>query len=160
MRRLGLLPVLAVIAVLAAGCGASASPKDDPGAFASKVVGLIVHNKYSAVWEDLHPIDQGVAPFAEYVGCETRNPVIAVPRSVKVMSVNDESVGIGNGKFLDSKAVDVRLGFAGGFKVTHTVHVVADHGKWKWIIPSWRFRDYKADRCPTDPGSAPPPANA
>jgi hypothetical protein len=148
---------LVLLAVAAAGCGGTNVPKGDPGVFASKVIGLIVHNKYSTVWDDLHPVDQKVAPFAEYVGCETRNPVIAVPRTVKVLSVNDEAVGIGDGRFVDSKAVDVRLGFAGGFKVTHTVHVVADHGKWKWIIPSWRYRDYKADKCPTDAGSARPP---
>jgi len=153
VRRL----TLVLLAVAAAGCGGTNVPKGDPGVFASKVIGLIVHNKYSTVWDDLHPVDQKVAPFAEYVGCETRNPVIAVPRTVKVLSVNDEAVGIGDGRFVDSKAVDVRLGFAGGFKVTHTVHVVADHGKWKWIIPSWRYRDYKADKCPTDAGSARPP---
>jgi hypothetical protein len=148
--------LLLVAAALAAGCGASSKPKGDPGVFATKVVDLIVHNKYSAAWEDLHSVDQQVAPFSEYVGCETRSPVIAVPRTTKVLSVNDESVGIGNGKFADSKAVGVRLGFAGGFKVTHTVHVVADHGKWTWILPAWRYRDYKADKCPTTPGAAPP----
>jgi hypothetical protein len=45
--------------------------------------------------------------------------------------------------------------FAGGseFHLTHTVHLVADHGRWKFILPGWRFRDYRADRCPTDSGS-------
>jgi hypothetical protein len=152
--------LLLLAAVLIAGCGAGNTPQDDPGAFATKVVGLIVHNKYSSVWDDLHSADQEVAPFTEYVGCETRNPVIAVPRTIKVLSVNDESVGIGNGKFVESKAVDLRLGFAGGFKVVHTVHVVADGGKWRWILPSWRYRDYKVDKCPTDAGSAPPPSQS
>jgi hypothetical protein len=148
---------LLAVLVLAAGCGgASAQPKDDPSAFALRVLDLIVHNHYSQVWDDLHPVDQKVAPFSEYVGCEARSPVIAVPRTVKVLSVNDESVGLGDGSFVDSKAIDVRLGFRGGFHVVHTVHVVAHGGKWKWILPSWRFRDYKADRCPTDPASAPP----
>jgi hypothetical protein len=154
------VPIAAVpllVALLCAGCGSSGTPNDDPGPFAAKVVNLIVHNKYSASWDDLHSADQKVAPFPEYVACETRNPVIAVPRSVKVLSVNDESVGIGDGKFLDSKAVDVRLNFAGGFHVVHTVHLVGEHGKWKYILPSWRYRDYKADKCPTDAGSAPPP---
>src|SRR5262249_59307565 len=127
VTRLALL--LAATAVLAAACGSS-TPKDDPAEFASKVVGLIVHNKYSTVWEDLHPVDQKGAPFSEYVSCETRNPVIAVPRSVKVVSVNDESVGLGDGKFLESKAVDVRLGFDGGVRGRHTVHAGAD--PWKW----------------------------
>jgi hypothetical protein len=149
-----------LVAVLVAGCGASGPPKDDPGAFATKVIGLIVHNKYSAVWDDLHPVDQKVAPFAEYIGCENRSPVIAVPRTTKVLSVTDESVGLGNGTFADSKAVRVRLGFAGSFAVTHTVHLVADHGTWKWILPAWRYRDYKADTCPADAGSPPPPAQS
>jgi hypothetical protein len=156
MRRVAVLAVLAL-----AGCGGKdAQPKDDPGQFAIGVVDQIVHNHYSAVWDDLHPKDQAVAPIAEYVACETRNPVIAVPRTVKVKSVVDESVGLGDGTFVDSKAVDVRLGFAGGFNVTHTVHVVAAHGKWTYILPSWRFRDYKADKCPTDAGSPPPPATS
>jgi len=151
-------PVL--LALLVAGCGAAKQPQADPGVFATKVVDLIVHNKYSAAWADLHPVDQQVAPSTEYVGCENRNPVIAVPRTVKVLGVKDESIGIGDGTFVDSKAVAVRLGFAGNFKVTHTVHVVADHGRWTWILPAWRYRDYKGDTCPTDAGSAPPPTQS
>jgi hypothetical protein len=150
------LALLALVAVLAAGCGAAKRPKDDPGVFATKVVDLIVHNKYSDAWEDLHPVDRDVAPSTEYVSCETRNPVIAVPRTLKVLRVEDQSIGIGDGTFVDSKAVAVRLGFAGGFAVTHTVHVVASHGKWTWILPAWRYRDYRGDSCPTDAGSAPP----
>jgi hypothetical protein len=151
----------AVLVVLAAGCGGSnAQPRDDPKTFAVRVVDLIVHNHYSQVWDDLHPVDQKVAPFAEYIGCEARSPVIAAPRTVKVLSVNDESVGLGDGSFVASKAVDVRLGFRGGFHLVHTVHVVAVSGKWRWILPPWRFRDYRADRCPTDAGSSPPPQNA
>ena len=151
-----------LVGALVAGCGATknAQPKGDPGAFATKVVDLIVHNKYSAAWGDLHSVDKQVAPSSEYVSCEIRNPVIAVPRTVKVLSVKDESVGMGDGTFVDSKAVAVRLGFAGSFKVTHTVHVVDDHGKWTWILPAWRYRDYKGDTCPSDPGSAPPPVQS
>jgi hypothetical protein len=157
------LPVAVGFALLAAGCGASskdAKPKDDPGKAAVKVMGLITRNDYTDAWADLHPDDQRVAPLAEYVGCETRSPVVVRPRSVKVVSVNEESVGLGDGTFVESTAVDVRLRFAGEFTLVHTVHLVARDGKWKWILPAWRFRDYKADRCPTDPGSAPPPTSS
>jgi hypothetical protein len=86
--------------------------------------------------------------------------VIAIPLTVRAVAVKDESIGLGDGTFVQSKAVALRLGFEGGFAVTHTVHLVASHGSWKWILPSWRFRDYKADRCPTDAGSSPAPSQS
>jgi hypothetical protein len=154
--------VLLVAVVVVAGCGGSsnAQPKDDPGAFAVKVVGQIVHNQYATVWSDLHPTDQKVAPSAEYVQCEARSPVIAQPRTMKVLSVGNESVALGDGTFVESKAVHVRLAFAGGFNLVHTVHVVAAQGKWTWILPAQRFRDYKANKCPVDAGSPPPAPTA
>ena len=159
MKRLPLL--VAAVAVLATGCGSSnAQPKDDPGAFAVKVVDQIVHNRYSSAWSDLHPADQKVAPSTEYVQCETRSPVLAAPTSTRVLSIGSESVGLGDGSFVDSKAVHVRLGFAGGFHLVHTVHVVAAGGKWTWILPPSRFRDYRADKCPVDAGSTPPPSTS
>jgi hypothetical protein len=153
---------LLLVVLLAAGCGSqgSAKPDESPRVAAVRVLDQIVHNHYTDAWGDLHSVDQKVAPLAEYVGCETRSPVIARPRSVKVVSVNSESVGLGDGKFVESTAVDIRMAFAGSFSLVHTIHLVAEDGKWKWILPSWRFRDYKADRCPTDAGSKPPPANA
>lgn len=154
-----LAAALAVAAL--AACGSSSStPKDDPKVAAMKVLDQIVHNRYTVAWDDLHPTDQAVAPRDEYVTCESRSPVIAVPRSVRAVSVTDESVGLGDGTFVESKAVALRLGFAGGHSVTHTVHLVASDGAWKWILPSWRFRDYRADRCPTDAGSSPPPSQS
>jgi hypothetical protein len=156
------LPALATAAVLAAaGCGGEdAKPKDDPGKVAMAVLDQITRNHYAKAWGDLHPDDQRVAPLAEYVGCETRSPVIARPIKVKVVKVAEESVGLGNGRFVDSTAVDLRLRFAGNFSLVHTVHLVASDGSWKWILPAWRFRDYEADRCPTDPGSSGPPSTS
>lgn len=156
MRRAA---VLALVAILAAGCGgASSTPKADPGATAAKVLDLIVHNRYTEAWDTLHPVDQAVAPRSEYVTCETRSPVIAVPETVKVVAVRDESVGLGDGMFVPSKAVDLRLAFAGGFHLVDTVHLVASHGAWRWILPPSRYREYKANRCPTDAGSSAAPS--
>jgi hypothetical protein len=136
--------------LVAAGCGSgSARPKESPRVAALRVVDRIVHNEYAQAWGDLHSVDQKVAPLAAYVACETRSPVIARPLSVKVVSVNNESVGLGDGKFLDSTSVDVRMTFAGGFKLVHSVHLIAEGGEWKWILPAWRYRDYRADTCPT-----------
>lgn len=153
-------PLLVVVLVLVGCGGTTAAPKDDPGRFAVKVVNLLVANHYAQAWGDLHPEDQRVAPLSEYVGCETRTPILARPRAIKVLTIRGESVGLGNGKFVDSRAVGVRLSFGGGLKLTHTVHVVAEHGHWRWILPSWRFRDYRADRCSSDAGSGPPPQSS
>ena len=92
-------------------------PPGDPGPFALSVLDRIVHNRYDDAWNDLHPVDRKAAPRAEYVGCESRSPVLAVPRTVEVVSVKDESVGLGDGTFVDSKAVALRLGFKGGFRL-------------------------------------------
>ena len=152
---------VAVALVLAcAACGGASTPPGDPDPFALSVLDRIVHNRYDDAWNDLHPVDRKAAPRAEYVGGESRSPVLAVPRTVEVVSVKDESVGLGDGTFVDSKAVALRLGFKGGFRLVHTVHVVRSHGEWTWILPAWRFRDYRADRCPTDAGSSPPPSSA
>ena len=148
MRRL-VLPVVTV--VLAAGCGgASSTPNGDPGAFAVRVTHLIATNQYTTAWGDMHPDDKKVAPLAEYVACETRSPVLVQPSSVKVVGITDKSVGLGNGHFVATKAVRVRIVFPGQQNVlVHTVHIVAAKGRWTWILPSWRFADYKADRCST-----------
>jgi hypothetical protein len=154
------VPLLLVAVLAAAGCGSrDAKPKESPKVAALRVVDRIVHNKYAAAWGDLHSVDQKVAPLAEYVGCETQSPVAARPVSVKVVSVNDESVGLGDGKFIESTAVGVRMRFAGGsqFTLTHSVHLIAEDGHWKWILPSWRYRDYRADKCPKDATAPPPP---
>jgi hypothetical protein len=152
---------LALAAVALAGCGGRTAPKDDPGVFAVGVVKLITDNSYSRAWQDMHPTDQKVASLDEYVTCESRSPVLTAPTSLKAVGVSDESIGLGNGKFVQSKAVRVRMMFPGaGNVLTHTVHIVAEGGHWKWILPSWRFRDYRANRCPVDAGSTPPPTQA
>src|SRR5262249_13754914 len=111
----------AFVVLAAAGCGTSnARPKEDPRTAALRVVDRIVHNRYAQAWGDLHSVDQKAAPLAAYVACETHSPVLARPRSVKVVSVNDESVGLGDGKFLDSTSVDVRMTFAGDFHFVHS----------------------------------------
>jgi hypothetical protein len=148
----------AALVLACAACGGASKPAGDPGPFALSVLDRVVHNRYADAWDDLHPVDRKAAPRAEYVGCEGRSPVIAVPRTVEVVSVKDESVGLGDDTFVDSKAVALRLGFKGGFHLVHTVHVVSTEGKWRWILPGWRFREYRSGRCPTDAGSSPAPS--
>jgi hypothetical protein len=156
------LAAAALLVLAPAGCGGSGSsaPKEDPGVAAVRVVRQITANSYAQAWGDLHSKDQHVAPIGEYVDCETRSPVLERPRGVKVVKVTEQSFGIGDGTFVETKAVAVRLSFADAFNVTQTVHVVAEDGRWKWILPAFRFRDYKENRCPVDPGSSAPPSTS
>jgi len=148
---------LALLALAAAGCGGSHSAKQptaDPKKAAVNVVAMIVHNRYTQAWDTLHSSDQKVAPRNEYVACEQRSPITSPPSSVKVLRVTHESVGLGDGTFVPSTAVAVRLGFPGGFHADQTVHLVAEDGTWKWILPAQKYREYKANTCPGTGGAA------
>jgi hypothetical protein len=153
VRRL--LPLLVVVLVTAACGGTSASPSE----VAMKDLDLIVHNRYDEAWDGMYSRDRAVAKRSEYVSCESRSPVQEAPQTTKPVGVSDESVGIGDGTFVKSKAVRLQLDFRGG-RLVHTVHLIKEKGGWRWILPSWRYRDYKADRCPTDVGSSPPPTQS
>ena len=135
------LAALVLLVVAASACGGSSSakqPTDDPKDVAVRVLDQIVHNRYTEAWDGLYGVDQKVAPRREYVDCESRSPVNATPTSVNVVKVEDTSVGLGDGTFVDSKAVSLRLGFTGGFMLVHVVHLVAGDGAWHWILPSGR----------------------
>ena len=149
MTRAALAVLAAATCIALAACGGSSAPNAAPGPFAVMIVERITHNDYTHVWGDLLSVDREVAPKAEYVACESSHPVGAVPRSVKVLRVADESVGLGNGRFVPSKAVSVRITFAGNLALTHVVHLVAEEGHWRFILPPWRYRDYRADKCPS-----------
>jgi hypothetical protein len=146
------LLALAGLAVVLSACGSSAG---DPKDVAVQSINRIVHNDYAKAWEELYSKDRAVATRDEYVGCESRSPVQEAPRKMRALSVGTESVGIGDGTFVDSQAVKVQLDFRGG-RLVHTVHLVKDGGKWRWILPAYRYRDYKDDVCPTDAGSSNP----
>ena len=130
--------------------------------FAVKVVDQIVHNRYTTAWDDLHPVDQKVAPLRRVrAAARRRSPVIAAPLSTKVVSVEATSRS-GSATARSSRARPCTSGSASraAFTLVHTVHLVAAHGKWTWILPSCRFRDYRDDKCPVDAGSTPPPATS
>jgi hypothetical protein len=151
---------LALVLVAAAGCGSGTpAPKADPGQAAVHVVQLISHNRYAEAWDALAPPDQKVAPREEYVSCESRSPVLTAPQSVRVLGQSDESVGLGDGTFVETKAVRLQLVF-GAFRATQTVHLLAAKGAWRWILKPDRYRIYKANGCPSDAGSTPPPSSS
>jgi ABC-type thiamine transport system substrate-binding protein len=169
-RLIAVAGVLAVAVAIAAALVATRSdgeavakdPTADPRAFAVGVVRLIVQNKYGEAWGALHPVDRRVASRAEYVGCENRSRFTARFVRARVAHIADEAVGLGNGRFVRSKAVDVLITLeedgVAPFVVRHTMHVVPSGSKWTWILPSWRYVDFRANRCPTAPHAPSPPS--
>ena len=157
MRRAAAACAAAVMLV-ATGCGASHSstPTADPKQVAVKVLGQIVHNRYTQAWDSLHPSDQDVAPRVEYVSCETRSPVIAVPTSVKVRR-RSQRVGRDRRRLVSSRAPQSTCGSASPAASTSSTPCTWSRrtASGRWILPPTRYRDYKADRCPTDAGSTP-----
>src|SRR5262249_4205040 len=109
--RIAIAFVVAVAIAIAGGVYLTRAdgPPGGPGAFAVGVVRLIVENRYGEAWADLHPIDQLVAPKGEYVGCENRTRFSAKFVRATPGPVTDEAVGLGNGRFVRSKAVEVRV---------------------------------------------------
>jgi hypothetical protein len=153
---LGVAAAIAVSGAFAAFRTAPRSP--DARAFAAHVVELIASNRYDDAWTLLHPVHQSLAPRAEYVGCEKAEPIPGHLESVRVLRVFAERTPLGTGSFADSEAVVVKIAIGGGpganVVVTDTVHAVAVHGQWRWIMPPARVQAYGAGRCPD--GSSPP----
>lgn len=156
-RALAVAGVLAVAAVIVGVVFVTRDdgPSGDPGVFAVDVVRLIVENRYGEAWADLHPIDQRVASKGEYVVCENRSRFTAAFVRATPGVVTDEAVGLGNGRFVRSKAVEVRVTLKeqdlAPFVVRHTMHVVRSGSKWTWILPSWRYVDFRDGRCSSAP---------
>ena len=152
----------ALVATRSGGDAAAKEPTADPSAFAVDVVRLIIQNRYGEAWGALHPVDRRVASRAEYVGCENRSRFTAKFVRARVAHIADEAVGLGNGRFVRSKAIDVLITLeedgVAPFVVRHTMHLVPSGSKWTWILPSWRYVDFRANRCPTAPHAPSPPS--
>lgn len=113
-----------------------------------RVVAMIVHNRYEQAWYLLDSTDRKAASRGEYTACENQSSITSAPTSLEVVGVAHESVALGNGTFVPSTAVSIRLGFAGGFHTVQTVHLVAEHSAWSWILPAQKYREYEANTCP------------
>jgi hypothetical protein len=147
--------------VTLAACGGSAHGGSHPGgadAFATRVVRLVVESHYAEAWHDLHPADRAVAPQRTYVACEERTAIALAPTQIRAVGSSSDSVALGNGSFVPSRVVRVRIEFPGGFHFVHAVHLVASNGRWTWILPAARYRAYRAGECRGAPTTGTTPA--
>jgi hypothetical protein len=159
----GVLVAAALVAVSAALATLRSEPRrPDARVFAAHVVELIAANRYDEAWTLLHPLHQTLAPRAEYVDCEAAEPIPGHLESVRVLREFAERTSLGTGSYANSEAVVLRIAIGGGpgapVVITDTVHAVAVHGQWRWIMPPARVQAYSAGRCPD--GSPPPSSPA
>jgi hypothetical protein len=130
-----------------------AVPRDDPAAFVTRIVTLVVADDYGVAWGSLYPPHQLVAPRREYVDCELRSPVGASLRSIDVLRVADRSLRIpGQSTLVDAKAVTLRVHIENTALRTHdafrhTFNAVPVGSHWAWILTPSRYELYRADAC-------------
>jgi len=149
-------------AVLAAGVvswhvlegGSGSGPKDDPAAFMSRIVGLIVADDYATAWASLNRAHKQVATRREYVACERLTPLNARLRSIRVVRVADRSFRVpGAQENVAAKAVTLRIALrnqlGGNERFNHTFNVVADGSAWTWVLTPGRYALYRDDACGT-----------
>jgi hypothetical protein len=147
--------VLLLSHTLPAVGGGDSSPREDPAAFVSQIVGLIVADDYAAAWNSLNPAHKQVAPKREYVECEVSTRVDSSLKSIDVVRVADRLLRIpGASQSVTAKAVTLRievesaaLGTSETFK--HTFNAVPDGSDWTWVLTPSRYALYRDDACST-----------
>lgn len=159
-RSVVIASVLAFVAALAATAivltsvlsSGDAEPRDDPSAFVSRIVGLIVADDYATAWTSLNPAHQRVATRREYVQCELQNPVASKLDSIEVLKVVDRVLRIpGASEKVSAKAVTLRIAIESGAGTSnsfkHTFNAVPNGSHWSWVLTPSRYQLYRDDAC-------------
>lgn len=169
MRRFALL--CALLAGLAAagsaavalagrdGEPAQAAVLGDPGTFVKGLIVQVVRDDYARAWLTLHPAHKAVAPRWAYVDCELLSPVPGDIASLEIVRVADRHARVAGAGLLPAKAVTFRLvlhepALDEDVVVTHTSHVVAVRGHWRWVLTPERYELYRARACGASAPSA------
>jgi len=142
--------VLAVVAAALAGAAApraSAPSAPDPTPFVKRLVVQMVHDDYAHAWLTLHPAHKTVAARWEYLYCELKSPIPGEIQSLEIVRIVDEPFLVSGVGRVRGKSVTFRLVLRGLGPITHTSHVVAVHGSWRWILTPGRYRLYRSDGC-------------
>ncbi len=132
---------------------AGTTAKGDPGAFMSRIVGLVVEDDYAHAWNYLHPAHKRVASRREYVTCELLSPMGWVLTSVEVLGVSDRRLSIpGRSGRTPAKVVTLRIGYEdpalsedGAF--VQSFRAIPTGSRWAWTLTPERYALYRADAC-------------
>ena len=152
-RVFGITAVLVVAGALAvaaapraSGPPSAASPSD-PGPFVKRLVVQMVHDDYARAWLTLYSAHKAVAPRWEYLYCELKSPIPGRIESLAIVRETSARFSVAGVGPVRGRAVTFRLVLRGLGEITHTSHVVAVQGGWRWILTPDRYRLYAADGC-------------
>ncbi len=125
--------------------------RGSPVGFLTRVVELLVANRYAEAWQTLNPVDKAAVARQVYVACESAAPVRGRLVSLRVLRVRSQRIRVApEQRSTSSIAVTFALRMAAPDSVTSvkfTAHAVVANGRWTWILPPARLRMYRRHQC-------------
>jgi hypothetical protein len=146
MRRWALL---AVVAVLATGCGGEEDPAaTGAGAAAVRKYENLYSGNFGRAWDELHPAHQRVVSRARFTQCARQVIAVGDLESIEVLDVFDDDIHVAGMRERRAKAVRVRVSSFHGESFTAEEHEVKVGDTWRWILNSAAVQAYRQGRCP------------
>lgn len=140
---------LAVVLVLAAGCGGEEDPAaTGAGAAAVQKYDDLYSGNFGRAWDDLHPAHQGVVSRARFARCARETIAVGDLESIEVLDVFDDDIRVAGLQERRAKAVRVRVSSFHGESFTTEDHEVEVGDRWRWILNSAAVAAYRRGRCP------------
>lgn len=127
---------------------------DGAGAFLTRVVEMKARGDWAESWDLLYPAHKAVVPRWLYSKCEGREPLPGELTDLDVLKIADERfVPPGLDAALPTKAVTLRFtvvdpALKGPYSFTHTFHVAAVRGGWRWFLAEDRYAAFSHGGCP------------
>jgi hypothetical protein len=159
------LPALAALAAAAAAVGDAhaAGTRTAPSLLSARIfviseVQAKLDGRWAHAWSTLYPAHQRIAARPVYVRCESSTPFFAPTTVFGIVRAERALVRVpGLAHRVPGAAVTlhVALGWYGPrdpIVITPTLHLVALHGGWRWLLSDEMYRVYRRGAC----GGLPP----
>lgn len=152
LRRAACTGVAAVLVILAAACGGSATPKSpadasrgsSAAAFIEQVTTAFSRGQTGRLWDVMHPADKAVVTRARYMACQG-NEGFQI-KKIKLLDSYSDPVSIAGAQH-PATAVSLRVTSDDGV-TTATMHAVRASGAWHWVLSAADYAAYRAGKCP------------
>ena len=157
MRRIPALLALAGGIAVLAGCGGGGSssakpPVENPGRVMTSVIRHELEGERELSYKMLIREQRKIVPARFYASCSPGPAMLQRDVDVDILGIHDELFAVpGLGK-TKTKAVDYRMTVHGGggepMKLSHTGHLIAQEGHWRWTLSASSFDSFTKGFCP------------